>query len=265
MSHTTRLTDYHTNKRPFLLLKICKNKENIKCLIFKKAIFDHHNKNFIYNNLACKIGDLSMLQYAHKNGCTWNTDSGGRLGFGATIRVTKNGHLDCLKFIHQHGCKLDNMLILIAAERGQLECLKYLRQNGCTWNICGTTTLAAKNGHVSVLRYAYENGCPWDINSVLFAIKNQHVDCVLYANEVNIKIAKEGLSYSNKTFNLYSYKRNVRILFRCYVEYDHDDENSDDYYMECGNYIDTFRSCPDRDHNDYQYDVECDDYFAEYR
>lgn len=52
-----------------LLFSIIKNKkDNIKCLIFKRNLFDQTHKNDI-GPLAAIIGDINLLRYANKNGC----------------------------------------------------------------------------------------------------------------------------------------------------------------------------------------------------
>ena len=48
-----------------------------------------------------------------------------------------------------------------AAYNGHLECLRYLHENGCPWD-GWTCIFAAKYGHLYCLQYAHENGCPWD-------------------------------------------------------------------------------------------------------
>ncbi len=52
-----------------------------------------------------------------------------------------------------------------AAEYGHLDCLRYAHENGCRWN-SNTCMFAAENGHFDCLRYAHENGCPWDGSDV---------------------------------------------------------------------------------------------------
>ena len=37
----------------------------------------------------------------------------------------KNGHLDCLKYLHEHGCPWDEGTCLAAAKNGHLNCLNY--------------------------------------------------------------------------------------------------------------------------------------------
>jgi hypothetical protein len=48
--------------------------------------------------------------------------------------AAENGHLECLKYAHEHGCPWNENTCLNAAENGHLECLKYAREHGCPEN-----------------------------------------------------------------------------------------------------------------------------------
>ena len=39
--------------------------------------------------------------------------------------------MDCLKFLHEHGCPWDKSLVRVTATRGYYECMKYACDNGC--------------------------------------------------------------------------------------------------------------------------------------
>lgn len=67
-----------------------------------------------------------------------------------------NGHLECLKFAHEHGYKWDEWTCYYAAYNGHIECLKYAHINGCEWNkiICMN---ASRNIHVECFDYITKN------------------------------------------------------------------------------------------------------------
>ena len=44
-----------------------------------------------------------------------------------------NGHLECLKYLHENGCPWGTYTFYAAVRNGNLECLKYLHENGCSW------------------------------------------------------------------------------------------------------------------------------------
>ena len=54
--------------------------------------------------------------------------------FTICFRTIENGHLDCLKYAYENGCKLyknKTEACLIAIKYGHLDCLKYLHEIGC--------------------------------------------------------------------------------------------------------------------------------------
>ena len=55
-----------------------------------------------------------------------------------------------------------------ATENGHLYCLKYACENGCRWNVW-TCRKAAEKGHLGCLKYAHKHGCPWDARACALA------------------------------------------------------------------------------------------------
>ena len=119
-------------------------------------------------------GHLDCLKYAHENGCKWDENT--------CINAAKNGHLECLKYAHENGCLWNEGICYYAANYGHLECLKYAHENGCPWDKC-TCNYAALNGHLNCLKYAHKNGCPWDESTCNYAATNGHLNCLKYAHE----------------------------------------------------------------------------------
>ncbi len=110
------------------------------------------NLNYAVHN-ACKNGHLECLKYMHENGFEW-------FGIAATY-AGLNGHLDCLKFIHQMGYKWDTNTAMYAAQCPNVEILKYVLMNGCPHNkfVC---YYAIEKGLMENLKFAYEFGCEYD-------------------------------------------------------------------------------------------------------
>jgi hypothetical protein len=103
---------------------------------------------------AAANGHLECLKYAHEHGCHWNST--------VCIAATKNGHLECLRYAHENGCPWSKKLrwgmldqrILVSRE--QINCLEYARNNGCSsaWN-----SSSMNNGefrHASRFRSVYK-------------------------------------------------------------------------------------------------------------
>ena len=53
----------------------------------------------------------------------------------------------------------DGQMCCAAASHGHLEVLRYAHEHGCPWDT-DTCTCAAQGGHLEMLRYAREHGCP---------------------------------------------------------------------------------------------------------
>lgn len=173
-----------------LLFTILNNKSDIKCLYLKKTLIDFSNKRKICD-IVCKIGDASLLKYAHENGNEFELN--------ITLVAAVGGHLDCLKYVYEN-----NMLI---------------------WHP-KTTYIAAKHGHLSCLKYAYENGCPWDPMTVLGAMKNKHIDCVKYAHEVHLKMIEDTNSSTCElggSSDIYFYSCNYKSDVFGHCSYDYHD------------------------------------------
>ena len=66
------------------------------------------------------------------------------------------GHIECLKYAHEHGCPWHPATTRDAARNGHLECLKYAHEHGCPWHP-HTTKAAACRGHLECLKYIYEH------------------------------------------------------------------------------------------------------------
>jgi hypothetical protein len=125
-------------------------------------------------SLAAKGGHLDCLKYAHEHGCPWGSDT--------CSLAAKGGHLDCLKYAHEQGCSWDWSTCHYAAAGGHLDCLKYANEHGCPWD-SSACCFAAGGGHLDCLKFAHEHGCPWDMWTCTFAAGGGHLDCLKFAHE----------------------------------------------------------------------------------
>ena len=80
-------------------------------------------------------------------------------GCDTCFYAASNGHLECLKYAHEHGCPWDEYTCSFAAGYGHLECLKYAHEHGCPWDYW-TCDKAAEKGHLECLKYACAHGFP---------------------------------------------------------------------------------------------------------
>jgi len=136
-------------------------------------------------SIAAANGHLECLKYMHENGCVWNV--------ATSLYAAREGHLECLKYMHENGCKWHPETTFVAAAHGQLECLRYAHENGCAWD-GSTTYIAASNGHLECLRYARDSSgvscehptrasCEWHPYTTYGAAMNGQLECLKYIYE----------------------------------------------------------------------------------
>ena len=129
---------------------------------------------------AAGAGKLDCLKYAHKNGCRLDT---------SIIDAVCSGSLDCIQYVLDNGCRLNNDLVCVAAGSGHLNILKYLYDLGYSGNVYACI-LAAELGRLDCLKYLHENGCPLNypsyyrmLSPVNTAAARGHLECLKYAHE----------------------------------------------------------------------------------
>jgi hypothetical protein len=144
-----------------------------------------HTNGLFWNETAFSIsaqhGHLECMKYLHANGCPWNSE--------ACRSASYYGQLECLKYLHEHGCPWDRWSFINAAENGHLECLKYLHEHECPGDKLVFLS-AAQRGLLECLKYLHDSGWdatpenlkkfPFDQRSWIFALYNEHFDCVKY-------------------------------------------------------------------------------------
>ena len=96
----------------------------------------------------------------------------------------RKGYLNCLKYLHENGCRWDSTTCSTAALNGHLDCLKYAHENGCSWD-SDTCWSAAFKGHLDCLKYAIENDCPYNKQKCINeAKKNNHEEIIDYLESI---------------------------------------------------------------------------------
>eukprot|EP01112_Ceratiomyxa_fruticulosa_P012688 TRINITY_DN3527_c0_g1_i5.p1 TRINITY_DN3527_c0_g1~~TRINITY_DN3527_c0_g1_i5.p1 ORF type:complete len:434 (+),score=67.61 TRINITY_DN3527_c0_g1_i5:135-1436(+) len=159
---------------------------HLSCLRFFREREVPLEWNYYTTRNAVKGGHLECLKYAMENGCKSYND--------LTSHAADGGHLEILKFLHEKGLEWDKTACSNATHRGYLECLQYLHENGCEWDdeICSK---AALGGHFECLKYAHENGCKLDRRTLMYSFHGGHLDCVKYAYEHGLKPQKQDVHF----------------------------------------------------------------------
>lgn len=99
------------------------------------------------------VGELGLLP-AEETACT-----------SVLAQVSKLGHLEVVKYLHNLGIPLDGHIFNCAASSGNLPMVQYMHEQGGELNV-ELSTHAACSCHVDILRYLHEHSCPWDTESI---------------------------------------------------------------------------------------------------
>ena len=125
-------------------------------------------------NPPARQGNLEMVKYCVANECP--------ITVWACAFAAKNGHLECLKYLHEEvKAPWDSWTALRAAKNGHLHILEYLVERKYDKYDEDACWLAAMNGHLDCLKYLHETAkAPWDEDAIRSAHENNHPDCVQY-------------------------------------------------------------------------------------
>ena len=110
--------------------------------------------------MAARFGHFQSLQYLHeKCGCPL---------FGGVFLKTEDlvscvirgGNIDCLKYLHEHGMKLDSFDTGTMAIYNRIDMLQYAHEQGCPWqdNVCSIT---ARHRDGGACLYVHQHGARW--------------------------------------------------------------------------------------------------------
>ena len=129
---------------------------------------DIDNKALYIWNGAARQGRVEILEWMSKSNHSncFDIETAGV--------AAEHGHLDALKWLHAHGCPIDESSCESAAGGGHLSVLQWCRANDCPWDE-STCSSAAHGGHLSLLQWCRANGCSWDECTCLFAAENGHL------------------------------------------------------------------------------------------
>ena len=128
---------------------------------------------------AAEQGNLEMVKYCVANKCP--------IGTGACADAAENGHLACLKYLHEKAkAPWDRRTAHWAALNGHLHILEYLVERKFDQFGEFTCMDAAMRGHLDCLKYLHETAkAPWDSRAVRFAHENKHPECLQYLLDNN--------------------------------------------------------------------------------
>ena len=138
--------------------------------------------------VACVPDNMKCFKYVHSNGVNITKDT--------IIGAALYGNIEYLKYIYDHNIDLiSHEFINAAAESGNLDCLKYLHEKGCKINSEIVHT-SAINGHLDCLEYSHIHCKKIHHKALIDSIKNGHLNCFKYcykysiSNNINTEIYK---------------------------------------------------------------------------
>ena len=78
-------------------------------------------------------------------------------------QAARNGNLELLMFLCEHGFEMNGLVCLEAAEHGHFECLKYAHSHGCplAYGLKSCVQYAEENKDFQLLSYCIEHGYSW--------------------------------------------------------------------------------------------------------
>jgi hypothetical protein len=121
--------------------------------LLKNIVPSRFPVNEVVIMFASEFGDIDSLKYLFSINCPYN--------ICASRVASRNGHLECLKFIATHfqHDRFDEDCMYLASQKNQIDCMKYLHENGCPWHE-ETYRVAIENNSTECAQYCKENGCP---------------------------------------------------------------------------------------------------------
>ncbi|CAL6327931.1 unnamed protein product [Bathycoccus prasinos] len=125
-------------------------------------------------HMAAGQGNLEMVKYCVANECP--------IGEYACANAALNGHLECLKYLHEEvKAPWTYHTASYAAQNGQLHILEYLVERKYDQFSTYACKNAANSGHLDCLKYLHETAkAPWDSWAVQRAHENGEDECLQY-------------------------------------------------------------------------------------
>lgn len=162
-------------------------------------------------NLICSFlnrYDVIMLKLSHMI----SIETSYHMDDSFAIYYAKQGNLSCLKFVHEHQCKLSHQILIQAAIHGHLHIMKYAHQHNCPWHerICEA---AALFGHLACLQYAHENGCAMPKHIYDCVMLDDHLHCLKYVLQCRHDVHRIHIHQYDESSKCVQYLKRKKLIF----------------------------------------------------
>ncbi len=131
---------------------------------------------------AVSKNDLDFLQFLYKNGYNFKDCFNGVAICGVAI---KNNNIECLKYLHESGCKLNNIycksLCNISLEYKNLECLRYCYNNGAIWTV--SPYIYTEEIYLEFIKYTLKNNKIFETKISEDLATKGYLNCLKYLIE----------------------------------------------------------------------------------
>ena len=136
---------------------------------------------------AAQGGQLECLQYL--------IDKGVKITKRTYQSAVVGGNVECLKFLRSRGAATwDVSCTRTAAKEGHLSCLQYLLDGGCKVDRT-VTEAAADSGHDRCLELLLERKCAVGSESIIRAAENGHMECLHILKRFNVSFVNSAEEY----------------------------------------------------------------------
>lgn len=144
---------------------------DINCLRYAKKIGYEWSSHTVAT--AIKYGHLKCLKFLCENECITDTTL-------MLLTAINYGQLECLEYLYDIGYNFSWIICNDVTRLGHLDILKFLHQKQIITLNESIFINASRYGHINCLKYAAENNCPTSVFAYAYAIKNGHLDCAKY-------------------------------------------------------------------------------------
>lgn len=148
-----------------------------------KIVCDHTVKQYDHKELISKF-NIYKLPIEHLSFFLFNSTN------IVIEELISNDRSDAFEYLFNIKHKINKNLCTLSAELNSLTMLKYFHENDISDISHFTLTYACKHGNLPMIEYLHYKKCNSNINAYKEAIKNSHLDCLIFLHKNSYKYKK---------------------------------------------------------------------------